>query len=113
MVLLNSQYAALGSSPSLYLMSRYVIDTATINVTAGGMSGMAQQVLSPEEAASATQGLWESLVNTSGLSPAAFNSMLMGLLGRPPLSPPTPPLPPPISPSSQVGFCPVSLWCTG
>ena len=106
---ISSQTAALVASPPHYLTSRFALDSAAINVTTGGMSGMSQLVLSPDEAATATQGLWESLVNTSGLSPAAFNSMLMGLLGRPPLLPPSPPSPPPISPSSQVSFCSVAL----
>ena len=77
------------------LLSRYALDNAAISVTSGGMMDMPTQVLTPYEAALVTQGSWEVLVNSSGLSPEGYNTMLMELLGRPPLLPPLPPFPPP------------------
>ena len=62
----------------------------------------------PATAAAQVQTLWLALMATSGLPPAAYNTMLMQLLGQalptPPSPPNLPPFPPPGTPADKVSI---------
>ena len=62
----------------------------------------------PATAAAQVQTLWLALMATSGLPPAAYNTMLMQLLGQalptPPSPPNLPPFPPPGTPAEKVSI---------